>query len=39
VATDGIAREAQARGVHGPAIGALVHAARVAAVQALIQED
>ncbi|MCX7278944.1 MAG: multifunctional CCA addition/repair protein [Burkholderiales bacterium] len=35
VETEGIAREAQARGIQGKAIGELVHAARVAALEPL----
>ncbi len=38
VATDGIARDAQARGIQGKEIGALVQAARVAALTQLLGE-
>jgi tRNA nucleotidyltransferase (CCA-adding enzyme) len=39
VATQEVARQAQARGVTGPGIGALIHAARVAAVQERLQTN
>ena len=39
VATDAIAREAQARGIEGKAIGELVHAARVLALRAVAKAD